>query len=40
MLASSEQLLKVEQIVSKYRDVPGAAIPILQEIQNELVCFT
>jgi len=36
VLASSEQLLKVEQIVSKYRDVPGAAIPILQEIQNEL----
>ncbi|HKM16890.1 MAG TPA: NADH-quinone oxidoreductase subunit NuoE [Limnochordia bacterium] len=36
MQVSSEQLLAIEQIVNKYRDFSGAAIPILQEIQNQL----
>ncbi|HHX02389.1 MAG TPA: NADH-quinone oxidoreductase subunit NuoE [Firmicutes bacterium] len=33
---TSEQLIAIEQIVNKYRDFSGAAIPILQEIQNQL----
>lgn len=36
MQASARQLQIVEEIVSKYRDFSGAAIPILQEIQNTL----
>jgi NADH:ubiquinone oxidoreductase subunit E len=34
--ASSKQLERVAEIVSRYRNFSGAAIPILQEIQNEL----
>lgn len=36
MQASSKQLERVAEIVSRYRNFSGAAIPILQEIQNEL----
>jgi NADH-quinone oxidoreductase E subunit len=33
---TSEQSYAIEQIVNKYRNLSGAAIPILQEIQNQL----
>ena len=36
MRITSEQSYAIEQIVNKYRNLSGAAIPILQEIQNQL----
>ncbi len=36
MQATTEQLLTIEGIVSKYRNFSGAAIPILQEIQSTI----